>query len=171
MKTKIVYYTARVVFTIGILIWIIVCTQSCLSGCCRHGEWRKEYSFNSRGDTSPGIGWVKEFCKDCGYYKGISYLYGEPTDSSYLDLISESCGGVELVDGEYYTISAIVNNNIPDRISCRVENEDIKVHFSAKFKDEYKDVIESIDSGDEITFRGKFVEIGYDWTDCELISE
>ena len=165
------YFLARIVVFIGMVIGIIALVSSIPEPCRHNDGWREEYSFNSQSNTSPNyIGYKKRYCKKCDYTNDmITYFYSTPKDTSYLDLIREHSDGDELVDGEYYTMRAIVTRNYVYSINCKVENEDIVVYFSVDFLEEFKDALELIEDGDEITFRGKFVEMGYDWTDCELI--
>lgn len=141
---------------------------------CQHEERRLEYVLHSP-DNVGNTGYIKKYCKECDYYLGNTYLHGKPTDSSYLDLIREHSDGDELVDGEYYTMTATVTlayyYGSTISISCKVGNEDIVVYFSVRFREEYADKVSYsvLEQGDEITFRGKFDEMTCDWTDCELI--
>ena len=161
-------FIARILFCIVIGVVMGGLFSSCKP--CEHKERREEYSFELQDINSPKyIGYKKTFCKSCDYYFGNTYFYSTPSDLSYLDLLCEHSDGEELVDGEYYTVSATVNNNYVYGITCRVENDDIRVYFSVDFREEFKETVKQMKSGDEITFRGKFVSNGYDWTDCELI--
>ncbi len=162
------FFIARIVFCIVVVAVIVGLVSSCPEP-CKHEERREEYSFESQNATSPNyIGYKKKFCKNCDYYFGNTYFYETPSDLSYLDLIREHSDGDELIDGEYYTMSATVNLNYVYGITCRVENDDIRVYFSVDFREEFKEAVKLMETGDEITFRGKFDITSCDWTDCEL---
>ena len=54
-------------------------------------------------------------------------------------------------------------------LNCRVENENFVVLFTAEFREEFEEIVRSVEKGDEITFRGRFYDEGCEFTDCELI--
>ncbi len=159
---------------VGTAIAVIILALVIFTPKCKHEEVREVYSFRSPGIISyKDIGQIKRYCKDCDYYLGIYYLYGTPVEKPYLDPLREYSGENELVDGEYYTMKAIVTSDYLDRsnqrIYAKVQNENVTLSFSVAFKAGYEEELESLQSGDEITFHGKFDGVGYDWTDCELI--
>ena len=164
------YFLARIVVFIGMVIGIIALVSSIPEPCRHNDGWREEYSFYSQTEQRSCIGYKKRYCKKCDYTNDIiTYFYDTPKDTSYLDLICEHSDGDELVDGDYYTMRAIVTRNYVYGINCKVENENIVVYFSVDFLEESKDALELIEEGDEITFRGKFVRVSCDWTACKLI--
>ena len=150
MKNKLIFLLARIALTAGVMIWIIASISSCIKESderreakCEHKEIRKEYSFNPPTQTG-SIGVVKNYCKVCDNYLGITYLHGTPSDLSYLDVIREHSDSSELIDGEYYTMTAVVTvayyyGSIS--INCKVRDEDTVVYFSACFREEFKDEV------------------------------
>ena len=155
---------------VGVILLVLIFSPN-----CKHEERRAVYSFNAQDGIIQYkyTGYIRYFCKDCDYYLGITYLGGKPIDTPYLDLIREHTDGDELVGGEYYTMTAIVSfcDYYPEKtmLSCRVENENTRVGFSVEFREEFEELIDLVQEGDEITFRGKFNDMSCDWTDCELI--
>ena len=167
------YYTARVLFTIGVIALVISFLVKVFTPNCYHDNIRYEYSVWT--PNNGGYQWYKKhYCKDCGTYRGITYLHTNSEDSSCLSVLREHIDADELIDGEYYTLTAIVvfaNYGTNTSVTCKVQDDDITVHLSVDFREEFKDAVSYsvLESGDEITFRGKFDGIGWKWTDCELI--
>ena len=167
-------YISTIVGTTFFAIVAVILFTAIFTPKCKHEEVREEYFFRSPGIISyKDIGHKKKYCKDCDYYLGITYLYGTPTETPYLDLIRENSGVDELVDGEYYTMKAIVRLDGFTRgeqcVYAKVENENTGLIFNVIFRDGFEEKREVLQAGDEITFHGKFDGVGYDWTDCELI--
>ena len=167
-------YIASVFWTMFFSVIAIILGVIILTPKCKHEEVREVYSFRSPGIISyKDIGQIKRYCKDCDYYLGIYYLYGTPVEKPYLDPLRECSGENELVDGEYYTMKAIVTLDYFDRsnqrIYAKVQNENVVLLFNVSFQEGYEEELELLQVGDEITFRGKFDGVGYNWTDCELI--
>jgi hypothetical protein len=50
-----------------------------------------------------------------------------------------------------------------------VENENFIVGFNVEFREEFREQIKLTEEGAEITFRGRFYDVGCGFTDCELI--
>ena len=171
----ILYYTARVLIVVAGMIAMGSCLVNVFTPDCYHENERYEYSLRTPTAQSGHRGYKKRYCKDCGDYIGLVNLHSKSPDISYLELIREHTDADELVDGEYYTITANVTRakyGFEDSISCKVENDDIVVYFSVKFREEFLDAISYtvLSEGDEIAFRGKFDWWSCDWTDCELIN-
>ena len=167
-------YISTVFWSMFLTVVAIILAAVIFTPKCRHEEVRAVYSFRSRSVISyKDTGHIKWYCKDCDYYLGIDYLYGTPADKPYLDPLREYSGENELVDGEYYTMKAVVTSDIFDnshqRIYAKVQNENVTLAFTIAFREGYEEELKSLQAGDEITFRGKFEAVGYDWTDCELI--
>ena len=137
-------------------------------------EHGKIFSFQPQGSTAASN--VRPFCENGDhYYLGYTLFRGTPDDVSYLEVIREHGGGKEIVGGEYYTITATVVLGDYDfdrtRIRCEVRSDGIIVNFSVDFQEVFEESVASFDSGDEITFRGRFYDEGCGFTDCELITE
>lgn len=132
------------------------------------------YSFASMDSTA--YSHVKQKCKNCNAMFTYSSVFkGTPIDQSYLEAIEEHSDGVEIVPGEYYTVTAIVplgyyGYGSDDLwLNCKVENEEFVVGFTAEFREEFAESVKSVEKGDTITFRGRFYDVGCGFTDCELI--
>lgn len=143
---------------------------------CEHEDTVTRYSFASYFHTQNSD--VSLYCKDCD--KRISnykQFKGELVDKSYLEAIKEHSDGSEIVSGEYYTVTATVPLGFyahTDKrvwLNCRVENEEFIIGFNVEFREEFRDLVESVEDGEEITFRGKFYDEGCGFTDCELLTE
>jgi hypothetical protein len=142
---------------------------------CEHEEVTR-YVFTSYDSTAHSD--VCGYCKKCDKkLTTYSLIKGELVDKSYLQAIKEHSGGSEIVAGEYYTVTAIAPlghygyGKESVRLTCQVENENYIVRFSAEFQEEFMELIQSVEEGDEITFRGRFYDEGCGFTDCELIIE
>lgn len=137
---------------------------------CEHEDLVKIYWFTA-DDTPWENSNVCQYCKECGERAKYSYFRGTLVDQSYLTAITEHSDSNEIIPGEYYTITAIVPSgyNGVMKLKCRVENEKFIVDFSAKFREEFREQLQSIGSGREITFRGRFYDQGCGFTDAELI--
>ena len=139
-------------------------------------EHGKIFSFQFKGSTATSS--IKPWCKSgtCGYL-GYSIFRGTPADTSYLDVIKEYCNSDEIVGGEYYTMTATVLYGTylshKPRIVCKVQNEDIIVSFSVEFRKEFAEAVDwnVLKDGDEVTFRGRYYDVGCGWEDCELITK
>jgi hypothetical protein len=135
-------------------------------------EHGKIFSFQPKGSTA--YDYVKPWCKsrEC-VYPGYSLFRGTPSDTSYLDVIGEHIDSDEIIGGEYYTVTATVTLADYDfartRLGCKVQNDDIIVYFSVDFREEFEDAVGLLEEGDEVTFRGRFYDVGCGWEDCELI--
>ena len=142
---------------------------------CDHNETQTRYVFVA--EDSPSNSDVAKFCKECGErVTNYSLFKGTPTDKSYLSAIVEHSDSNEIIPGEYYTVTAIVplgfyaygSNSV--WLTCEVKNDAYIVRFNVEFREGFKDLISSIEKGEEITFRGKFYAEGCGFTDCELIT-
>ena len=162
------YVVARIFIVAIVYLQILLCIFSCES--CRHYEHKEVYSFVNHPNY---LAYKQYHCKDCGYFNGYNnYIYEMPDKTPYLDLIRELVDCDVLIDGEFYTIKAIVNNNYSlSSVRCKLEDENVIVYFSIYLKDEYKNNIKLLKSGDEITICGKFNSVTLEWIDCELINE
>ena len=132
------------------------------------------YSFASVDSTAHSD--VQQRCKKCNIQLAVVSIFkGTPIDQSYLEAIKEHSDGTEIVPGEYYTVTAVVPLGYYGYFSddlwlnCRVENEDFVVGFNVEFREEFTELVKSVEKGDEITFRGRFYDEGCGFTDCELI--
>ena len=140
---------------------------------CEHEKAVTRYSFTSYDSTAHSD--VSEYCRDCDKKFQRQLFKGTPIDQSYLSAIKEHSDGSEIVPREYYTVTAIVPlgyyEYISDkvRLNCMVENEDFIVGFSVEFREEFVELVKSVEKGEEITFRGRFYDTGCGFTDCELI--
>lgn len=142
---------------------------------CEHADVVQRYVFAR--DDSTQYSTVQPYCADCGESLAThSYFKGELVDKSYLQALVEHSDGNEIVAGEYYTVTATVPLGFYGYTSdtvfltCEVENEGFIVRFNVEFQEEFKELVESVEEGDEITFRGRFYEKGCRFTDCELLS-
>lgn len=143
---------------------------------CEHEDTLLRYSFVSEDVVESSS--VARFCKDCG--KRVTYyslFKGTLVDQSYLAALQEHSDGGEIVPGEYYTVSATVPQGFVGGgsnalwLNCRVENEDFILSFPINFREEFGDQVRLIQEGEEITFRGRFNDVGCGFSDCELITE
>jgi hypothetical protein len=134
------------------------------------------YSFTAY--NSAAHSYKRNQCKTCG--ERLSYdtlIKGTLDDQSYLEAIKEHSDGSEIIPGEYYTITATVpmgfygygSNTL--FLTCEVGNEEIIVRFNVEFREEFREMVRSVEKGDKITFRGKFYDKGCGFTDCELIDK
>ena len=180
MNNKTKFLIARIIVFIGMVIGIIVLVKSInLPETCKHEHIGKIFIFPELDSTSQG--YVKTYCVGCdtyygdgeymGYYGGTKQFFrGTPSDTSFLEALSEYSDEKNIIAGEYYTITAIVTRTAYDyaktRIRCKVEIEDVSAEFFVDFREE---VINLMQEGEEITFRGRFYDTGCGFTDCELI--
>lgn len=155
-------------------VFIIIILLVVLTPKCKHEETGMMFSFASQNSTA--YSYKRPYCKECGEVFSYTNFKGTPNDLSYLDAIKERSDSDEIVGGEYYTVTAVVTlgdyNYGSKRVSvqCKIENEDVKVGFTIDFKEEFGDAVKLLKKGDEITFRGRYYDIGCGFTDCELIS-
>lgn len=168
------FFLARIVFTIvGMILLIILALVIFTPPKCDHTEKVGYFLFKTPNGTSNSS--VKYYCADCDKYLGYNMFDNTPNDLSYLDVLRESNNGNDLIGGEYYTMSAIVSvgdySSLTTSIRCKVKGNDNVVFFSVEFRDEFEDVVGTLNEGDEITFRGKFSDLGCSFTDCELINK
>ena len=142
-----------------IVIGIVV--VACLPEPCEH-EMGKTFSFQFEGSSATS--YMKPFCKKCDHSFSYTNFRGTPSDTSYLEAIKEHSDGGEIVGGGYYTLTATVTNGDYDmqrtRVNCKVQSDGIVVMFSVEFREEFKEAVALLDTGDEITFRGKFYDTG-----------
>lgn len=154
---------------VAILLLLVVFTPPK----CEHTERVEHFVFASQNSTASS--YVEHYCAECDNSLGYNLFNDVPSDSSWLDVIKEKSDSDEIVSGGYYTMTAIVTLGDYDhqrtRVRCRVESGNNIVYFSADFNDDLEDVIKSVQEDDEITFRGKFYEIGCGFEDCELINK
>ena len=156
---------------LGIAIAIIgfLCIPLFL-GKCEHTNTYKVYSFQSQ--TSHAMSYVKTKCRDCYDTLSTGLFYSHPKDKSYLDVVNN---GEDLVADEYYSITATVEHTFytnGGKARCYIEQDDVRVYFTATFAEEYKEASGLLQEGDTITFRGKASPEGrLYWTDCEFITE
>lgn len=160
------------IFLIVIVVLLVVLSP----GKCEHEETVERYSFSAYDSTAHND--VSKYCKKCEVRLTASSAFnGELADKSYLEAIKEHSDGSEIVAGEYYIVTATVPlgfysySSDKVRLSCKVENADFIVSFSAEFREEFKESVRAVEKGDEITFRGRFYDEGCGFTDCELIIE
>lgn len=139
----------------------------------RECEPGKKFSFQSQGSTA--MSYVRPYCEHPGHVYITSSFRGTPNDLSYLDAIRAHSDSDEIVWGEYYTITATVVHADYDimrtRLRCKVESENIIVVFSVDFRGEFEELVDSLQEGDTVIFRGRFYDNGCGFTDCELIIE
>ena len=151
-----------------VVIGIVV--VACIPEPCEH-ETIKIFYFTDK--DSFGSSSFRRFCPKCHTYFSSGNFRGTPNDPSYLEAIKAHSDGEEFIGGKYYTISATVNhhydNSYRTRIQCEVRGEGVMVKFYAEFREEFNDAVALLDTGDEITFRGRFYDTGCGFTDCELI--
>ena len=140
---------------------------------CEHEDMVTMYSFTYYDSTAHSN--VRPYCRDCGKRYQYQNFQGTLIDQSYLSAIKEHSDGGDIVPNEYYTVTATVPMGFTaygsDRVqlNCKVENEDFIVFFNAEFREEFEELVRSVEEGDEITFRGKFYDEGCGFTDCEII--
>lgn len=139
----------------------------------RECEPGKAFSFQFQGSTA--MSYVRPYCEHPGHVYITSCFRGTPNDLSYLEAIRAHSDSDEIVWGEYYTITATVvladYDIMRTRLRCRVESENIIVVFSVDFREEFEGLVDSIQEGDTVTFRGRFYDNGCGFTDCELITK
>ena len=148
---------------------------------CEHNDVVKMYSFASQDSTAYSD--VRDYCRDCETRFQYHLIKGVLVDRSYLSAIQEHSDTGEILSGEYYTVTATVPLGFygygSDKLwlNCKVENEAFIVFFNVEFREDFRELVELIEEGQTITFRGKFYEgngkfhdgvCGF--TDCELIS-
>ena len=153
------------------IVIIIVTMSVCIPPKCDHKEIGKMYSFQFENSTADH--YVKPYCLNCGEtFKSTSFR-GTPVDNSFREAIAEHSDSIEIVGGEYYTVTAIVTLGDYDihktRINCKVQNETTIVAFSVEFGEGFEEAVALLEKGQEITFRGRFSDNGCSFTDCELI--
>ena len=139
---------------------------------CEHEDMVTMYSFTAHDSTAHSS--VRPYCRDCGKRYQYSLFQGTLVDQSYLSALVENGDGVEIVPGEYYTVTATVPLGFYGAttwLNCKVENEEFVVFFTAEFRGEFTEQVKSVKKGDTITFRGRFYDSGCGFTDCELITE
>ena len=129
------------------------------------------FSFQSQGSTA--YSYSRPYCIKCGKLEAYTNFKGTPADTSYLELLREQTNTTEITAGEYYTITATIS--LSDSLStkvklhCKLENEHLKVGFSIEFRPEFKEAVSLLNTGETITFRGRYYDTGCGFTDCELI--
>lgn len=162
--------TVSVIF----LAVVIVLTIALTPPKCEHEEVTR-YVFTTEGSTAHSS--VSRYCKKCDERLTPNSLFkGELVDKSYLNALKEHSDGSEIVPGEYYTVTATVPLGFYGYTSdtvfltCEVRNEDFIVRFNVEFKDEFNELVRSIEDDAEITFRGRFYDKGCGFTDCEVLS-
>lgn len=140
---------------------------------CHHEEKVKMFSFQFENSTA--MSHSKTFCKNCNQSFGHSTFRDTPSDPSYLEAVKEYIVEDDIFAGEYYTMSATVALRDYDvdstRIRCQVQRDDIVVNFSVEFREEFGELVSTIQVGEEITFRGRLYNDGFGWMDCELIEK
>ncbi len=141
---------------------------------CDHEDMATIYSFSDYDSTASS--YTRPYCRDCGEKFQYTNFKGTPIDQSYLEAIQEHSDGSEIVPGRYYTVTATVPlgyyayGSKTVWLNCRVENEEYIVGFNVEFRNEFKDLVSSVQDGDEITFRGRFYDEGCGFVDCVLIN-
>ena len=140
---------------------------------CEHTETVVKYSFQFEGSTANS--YYKTYCKNCYDDLKTTIFRGTPEDTPYLDVISKHSDSAEIIGGQYYIMTATVTLGDFDfqntRISCKVVDDDIEVYFSVEFFPEFEEQVSTIETGDIVTFYGRFYEEGCGFKDCKLISE
>lgn len=160
-------YISSIFFGIVLLLVVAIFVGTVMQ--CNHPETFEVFSFQPQNSTAASS--IKTYCDSCRKVLSVTTFRGEPEDSSYLDLVNN---GEQLVDGQYYTITAEVSFGThlssKNRITCSIKSEDIEVYFSVTFKEEYKEKIDLLKDDDTITFYGKYSSDSFHWMDCELIT-
>ena len=144
---------------------------------CDHVDIVTTYVFAF--DERVGNSYIRETCKHCESKTAQDYVFkGELVDKSYLEVLCVHSDGSEIINGEYYTVTASVPHGFVGYgstdvwLNCRVEDECVILNFTAEFREEFRKNAEVIENGDEIVFRGRFFdEGGFGFTDCELIAK
>ena len=156
------------------LVFVIVLTIVLTPPKCDHEEVTR-YMFTSNDSTAHSS--AARYCNKCNErLSAHSQFKGELVDKSYLRAIIDHSDGSEIIPGEYYTVTVTVPLGFYGyasdtvELTCEVENADFIVRFAAEFREEFKAQVESIEKGQEITFRGRFYDTGCGFTDCELLS-
>jgi hypothetical protein len=140
---------------------------------CEHEDTIRIYSFQFDGSTAAHS--TREYCNVCKKNTTTSStrFRGTPTDQSYLEVLVAQSDANEIIPGEYYTVTATVilgdYEYSETRLRCKVENDEFRVGFSVDFRDEFEEVVELVEEGDIITFRGRFYDEGCGFSDAELI--
>lgn len=164
------FLTSVILFCLCLpILFLVICTPEP----CEHEDMVTIYSFTSYDSTAHSS--VRPYCRVCDERFDYTLFEGTPVDQSYLEAIVEHSDGREIVPGEYYTVTATVPlgyygfGSTKLWLNCKVENEDFIVGFNVEFREEFREIVESVEKGDEITFRGRFYDEGCGFTDCELI--
>lgn len=135
---------------------------------CDHSETVKVFSFQNKNSTAMSD--MKVYCKHCRANLKIYGFYGIPNDSAYLDVMNN---GFNFEDGEYYTLTATVTigayASLENSIRCSISKNDIVVNFNVTFIEEYREKVDLLKNGDEITFLGKCSTDGMYCVDCILL--
>ena len=165
-------YAITALTSLGMMLVVVIIAA--IPEKCEHEEMVTRYVFTTEDSTAYSS--VIPYCRNCEKQFQSTNFNGTPVDQSYLEAIKEHSDGTEIVPGEYYTVTVTAPlgfygyNSKYLRLSCEAENEEYIVRFSAEFREEFRKLVESIEDGDEITFRGRFYEEGCEFTDCELLS-
>ena len=165
------FLAALAILVVMIVALVIVATPEK----CEHADVVQRYVFAH--DDSTQYSTVQPHCAKCGESLAThSYFKGELVDKSYLQAIVEHSDRNEIVAGEYYTVTATVPlgfyGHTDDTVwlTCEVKNDNFIVRFHVEFREEFEELVKSVEKGDEITFRGRFGGKGCEFTDCELLS-
>ena len=160
-----------VVFLAMIVAIVVVATPEP----CEH-EVITRYVFTSYDNMENEHSTICDYCKKCDdRLTRHERFQGELVDKSYLSAIIEHSDDGEIVPGEYYTVTVTVPLGFYGYTSdtvwltCEVKNADFIVRFSVEFREEFKELVEAVEKGEEITFRGRFYDKGCGFTDSELI--
>ena len=163
-------WTACIIFLVAV-VGIVAVTK------CEHEQVKTVFSFSSY-DSSAYYDNFYVKCADCYDKLDQTLFHKEPADRSYLKVFKQFNNGNDLVKGENYTIKGTVSlkfyNITPTekiRIRCQVEVDGIIVGFSVEFREEFREQVALLEDGDEVTFRGKFYDVGCGFMDAELITE
>lgn len=157
----------------GIFISIVLLILAAFIFKCDHTD--KITSFSFEPEKSTATSYVKTRCEDCNQRFYYQSFRGNPSDTSYIDIVKEHTADNEFVNGEYDTINAKVR--FPDffspetEITCYIQKGNTYVYFSVEFKGDYEEAVSLLQEGDEITFYGKSALTGLSWVDCELITK
>ena len=155
----------------GIFLSILLMLSLSLIFKCEHDNKVTKFSFQPENSTASN--YVKIVCDDCNQGFGSARFRDTAPDNSYIDVVKEHTDDKKFVSGEYDTVRAKVVRHDYDstktEIYCCVEQGNVEVYFSVKFKSEFDEAVSSLQEGDMITFYGKSSTTGLSWTNCEIV--
>ena len=138
---------------------------------CEHEVVIDSFVFQPENNTA--YSYTQRICENCNQTFTTYLFKGTPSNTGYVDVISENCEDKTFVIGEYDTITAKVSladyDSLKTQLSCYVQEGNVDVWFIVEFKSEYEDAVSMLQEGDEVTFYGKCSDKTVHWTDCELV--